>query len=784
MFKAVLYTAFLLMVSIKGNAQTCFLQLKGHVEDADTRQKLAGATVQLLSTNKELITDAEGDFIFKDLCAGKYILRITHVGCETVEQEIVLTKNRHLDIDLPHAKNTLSEVTLNSQKTTASTGFKAELSKRELEETSGESLAAALNKMNGVQMLQTGSTIAKPIIHGLHSNRILTINNGVRQEGQQWGNEHAPEIDPFIAAKLMIIKGVDELKYGSDAIGGVILVEPKALINTPGYNAEINSAWFTNNRQYVLSGMYEQQLKRNNAFSFRLQGTLKKAANAQTPDYYLNNTANEEKNFSITAGYKKHRFSSELFYSFFDTQVGIFEGSHIGNLSDLERAIASDRPDENFMGENTYRIGRPYQDVNHQLIKSKSVLQAGAHKLTLLLASQENQRKEYDIVRNSNSIAPQLDLGMVTFTEDLQWEYKPGKGLTHTAGLSALQQDNQYAGRYFIPAYRTNSVGGFYIAKWQRQPWNLEAGLRYDHKKINSNRLLNDGTIFDENSFDFSTLASSLNAGYKINKQWKINANVTLANRAPHVNELLSNGIHHGTATYEEGNKNLKPERSLNASLGNTWSNADGSVEFEANLYQNRISNFIYQQPKPDEPALTVAGAFPRLRYQQNSARLQGIDLSWKIALAKQLSWDFKYAMLRAKNLDTKDWLIRMPADRFQNELSYSFKNSKKLRDTYLSAEYIYVMKQTRVPDEKNGRQDYKAPPDAYGLVNADAGTSFTVAKIPVSLAVSVRNLLQNSYRDYLNSMRYFTNETGRNIQLRLKIQLKKLNESKTPTHP
>ena len=621
-------------------------------------------------------------------------------------------------------------------------------------------------------MLQTGSTISKPIIHGLHSNRILTINNGVRQEGQQWGNEHAPEIDPFIAGKLLVIKGVDELKYGSDAIGGVILVEPKALIGTPGYNAEFNTAYFSNNRQYVLSGMFEQQVKTLPEFSYRVQGTFKKGANASTPNYRLNNTGSEEKNFSLTAGWKKHKFSTELFYSFFDTQVGIFEGSHIGNLADLQKAINSDQPAPVFVGENTYKINRPYQDVNHQLVKSRSVLQTGHHKLTLLLAAQINERKEFDIIRNSTSTAPQLDLGIVTTSSELNWEYNKNPAFIQLAGISAMQQENQYEGRYFIPAYRSGNFGGFYIGKWQKQQWNFEAGIRYDHKKLNSNRLRNDGFVFDENEFKFTTLGSSINAGYKITKQWKLNTNIVLANRAPQVNELLSNGIHHGTATYEEGDKTLHPEHSVNISFNNSWTSKSGKINIEATLYRNNIRNFIYQQPKPDEPVLTIAGAFPKMLYQQNDVLLQGIDFSSRILVSKQLNWDFKYSMLRAKNTDKNDWLIRMPSDRIQNELSYTFSDKKKFSKTYLSAEFMYVSKQTRVPNEKDGKQDYKIAPNAYGLINADMGTTVLLYKIPVTINIGVRNLLNTVYRDYLNSMRYFIDETGRNIQLRLKIPL------------
>ena len=770
-----MFSAILLIPVLTGFSQECSLSLKGHIEDLDTREKLSNANVQLIELNKEIVTDAQGDFIFNALCAGTFTIRVSHVGCETIEQKIILTKNRHIDIELPHQKNTLSEVTLSSQLGMQNTGFKKELSARDLDETKGQSLAEALSKINGVTLLQTGSTVSKPVIHGLHSSRILTINNGVRQEGQQWGNEHAPEIDPFIANKLVVIKGVDELKYGSDAIGGVILVEPKALMNTTGYNAEINTAYFSNNRQYVLSGVFEQQLKRIPFFAWRVQGTLKKGANAATPNYRLNNTGSEEKNFSVTAAWKKHRFSSELFYSFFDTKVGIFKGAHIGNITDLENAIQSNRPDPVFTGEKTYRIDRPYQAVNHTLLKSKSVLQKGPSKFTLLLAAQINDRQEYDIVRNSSNTKPQLDLGIVTLSQEATWEHNPLKGIVHFAGISTTQQENQYAGRYFIPAYRAYNYGGYYIGKWKKNKSDIQAGLRYDYKIINTNRINANGQEFNNYSFQYSTLGSSVNAGYKITKHWKMNANIALANRAPQVNELLSNGIHHGTATYEVGDITLKPERSVNFSINNAVSNKKGTLSFELNLYSNSISNFIYQQPKPDEPVLTIAGAFPQLVYRQNDALLKGIDFSSRIQLTKPIVWDVKYSLLRARNKDKNDWLILMPADRLQNEFSYNFKDSKKFTSTYFSAEFIYVQKQTRVPGDKDGKQDYKNAPASYGLLNADAGTTIIINKISIALSIGVRNVFNTVYRDYLNSMRYFIDETGRNIQLRIKIPFKHL---------
>ncbi len=739
-------------------SQACDYKLSGHVEDADTKEKLQAATVTINETGRQIVTDAKGDFVFAGLCAGEYTLLIIHISCDTVEKKIRLTKDYHIDVLLPHNRKVLGDVVIDAQKGIANTGFKKELAGRGLEETKGLTLAEALSKINGVTMLQTGSTIAKPVIHGLHSNRILTINNGVRQEGQQWGNEHAPEIDPFIAGNLTVIKGVDELRYGSDAIGGVILVEPKLMRSKPGYAAEINMAYFNNNRQYVVSGVFEQQLKKQPAFRYRLQGTYKKGANAATPGYRLNNTGSEEKNFSATAAWKKERFNTELFYSHFETQVGIFNGAHIGNLTDLLNAIAAPKPDDVFLGQNTYKIQRPYQDVTHDLLKSKTTFYAGEHKFTVLLAGQFNHRKEFDIVRNSSNKNPQLDLSIYTITQDISWEHPKKNSFSGTGGLSLTQQDNSYSGRYFIPNYFAASFGGYYIEKWSKHKWELQAGIRYDNKNINTTRLKFNGDTINYD-FNFSTLASSFNTVFKPSGNWRLNANISLASRAPYVNELLSDGIHHGTATYEKGDITLKTERSVNISAGISYQHPAKKFSIDVLLYSNSIRDFIYQQPRPDNPVLTIAGAFPLIEYQQTNAVLSGFDIAMLLKPWPAVEWGSEFSFLHARNQKLNDWLILMPANRLSNELTYNFKDGKTFANAYLSAEMMNIMQQNNVPGDTNGKQDYKAPPPAYTLLSMNVSATIAVYNKPVTVSVGVRNLLNAVYRDYLNSMRYFTDE-------------------------
>ncbi len=766
--------AFLLFLSLSGftlQAQVCDFRLTGHLEDADTREKLTGAIVSIRELGMRIITDDKGDFLFEHLCPGPYTIIITHVDCDTIEKVITLSKDMHLDLIMPHARKTLGEVVVEAQKGVANTGFKQELAGRALEETKGFSLAEALSRINGVTQLQTGSTISKPVIHGLHGSRILTINNGVRQEGQQWGNEHAPEIDPFIADKLVVIKGVDELKYGSDAIAGVILVEPRPLRLQSGYAAEINSAYFTNNRQYVFSGTWEQQVKKWAGFRYRLQGTFKKGATISTPHYRLNNTANQEANFSVTAGWKKDRFNTELYYSFFSTQVGIFTGSHIGNLTDLQNAIAASRPDPVFLGENSYSIARPYQDVAHHLARIKTSFYKREHRFNVLVATQINNRKEYDIVRSSSNTRPQLDLSILTLSEEIQWEQPRKNNFSGTAGIASSQQNNTYGGRYFIPNYDAFNIGAYFIEKWTHHNWEVQGGLRFDHKLIQTRRLKYNGDTIN-NDFQFTTLAASTNIIYRPSARWKANLGISLSSRAPYVNELLSDGIHHGTATYERGNIFLKPEKAFHFTANLNYNK--GPFQFDWVVYTHLIHDFIYQQPKPDSPVLTIAGAFPLIVYQQTNAVLSGSDLAFSWRLFPALEWQSKWSVLFARDQTRKDWLIWMPANRINNELTYTFKDGKKLTGSYISLEVQHVMRQNQVPSEKNGKQDYKAPPPSYHLLHLNASTTIHIRKQPVTIAVTGRNLLNTVYREYLNSMRYFTDEMGRNVGIRVKVPISK----------
>jgi iron complex outermembrane recepter protein len=768
--KSFFYFIVFLLAFEFANAQECEITISGHVHSDSTHENLSMATITVLESGKSYQTNSRGDFVIAGLCKQPYTLLVTHVNFDSVTRLIKVKNGLHIDIDLVPSTKLLNNITVKAKRSNESVGFMADLTGKALDQTRGQTLAEALSKLNGVTMLQTGTNINKPVVHGLHSNRILIINNGIRQEGQQWGNEHAPEIDPFIAGSLKVVKGVDELRYGSDAIGGVILVEPKTLRVQPGTNAAIHSLYATNNGLWVLSGSIEHRLKKLSALAIRLQGTLRKGANVQTPDYRINNTALNEHNFSVTATWHREHFNSELFYSQFNTSVGIFTGSHIGNITDLLTAISTNVPNAVFTGDNTYKIGRPRQEVFHQLIKSKTGFEIRHHQFNLILATQFNKRKEFDIVRNPNNQSPQIKLDIATYSGELNWQHPKHNYFTGQAGIVFTHQENSYSGRYLVPNYNLNSFGMYYLEKWSRNKWSAEAGMRFDKRDIATTRLLSNGSTFNNFDFRFSTFAFSAQGGRELNDRLKLFAGLSISSRAPHVNELLTNGLHHGNATYEIGDIALRPERSFYKYIRVEASDKSKTLNARIESYHNYINRYIYQQPKPDDPVLTIQGAFPKIVYQSTDVSMFGVDFSFDATLAKSFIYTYRYSLLRARNMQQKDWMIGMPGDRMQHEIVWNVGTTPKIKEISLGIGAVHVFKQSRFPSDKNGKQDYSNPPMGYSLLQADMQATFYAGGVPLTLAISGRNLLNKSYRDYLDAFRYFSDAQGRNIIVRIKI--------------
>jgi len=764
---------FLLIVSLaifsvsKAQNADCACFMKGIVRDQHSGQPIIGATVLLEGTTSGVFTDEKGRYEIRNLCPGRYKLEARIVGYNTYRQSIDLTEGHEENFSLEEQEVHLKDVEITAHRTDAPASQPlAILSGNDLEKTRGQSLGESLKGITGVTTMQTGSSISKPVIHGLHSNRVLIMNNGVRQEGQQWGSEHAPEIDPFVATRMSVIKGAAGVRYGSDAIGGVILVEPEELPFNKPLSGEVNMVGFSNGRQGVVSSTLQGGIKGVSGFGWRAQGTIKRGGNIKTPDYFLDNTGISEKNFSLGAGYRNKGFGIDLFYSRFDTKIGIFSGSHIGSITDLLNVINNGEP---FIKSGfTYNIGRPNQNVTHDLLKAEAHYHFNdGNRLQWTIAQQINNRNEYDLhVPRNDSIAslnhPELTFKLNTLTNDVIWDHKPIAGkVTGQIGVSSLYQYNLMSGRPLIPNFNQFNIGIFWIERYVKNNWELEAGGRYDYRTLSTHRIVSRQKV--SNDFTFSNASGTIGATRNFSQRISARLNAGSAWRAPNVSELFSDGVHHGAAAFERGDSTLRPEKAVNTIASVKYQSERLTIEIGG--YFNYLRDFIYLKPQPD-PILTVRGAFPYFKYTQTDATFKGIDFSADWELIKHLTLTTKLSYLKAYDTRNDNYLVMIPSNRWDNQLKYSIPELGKWHNLFVSGGNLWVARQKRVPPNS----DFSPPPASYSLWNIQAGGTIHVSeKQQLEIGISVTNLFDTVYRDYMNRFRYYSDDIGRNASLRIK---------------
>lgn len=785
-YSYILFLVFLQSISIWSiSAQTndCIYTLSGQVTDEHDKSILEYSSIYIKELQRGTTADGMGNYVLAGLCGGTYSLLIRHVGCEPKEASITIKNNMVKDFALEHHSRELLEVVVEGESEEDNVSLAtSELSERQMEQSRGKTLGESLKSLSGVNSLQSGPTISKPVINGLHSNRILIMNNGIRQEGQQWGQEHAPEIDPFSATSFKVIKGAATVRYGADAIGGIVLVEPPSLLSNREFRGSVNMIGQSNNRQGVIATMVEKGY--DNGIGWRVHGSAKKGGDAKAANYTLSNTGVEEINFSGAIGLTKENYGLEGYLSHFDSDIAVLRSAHIGNLTDLTNAINSDVP--LYVEDFTYTIDNPRQEVRHDLIKLNGFLKwADLGTVRLQYGFQSNHRNEYDRRRGANFNKPSISLDIFTHTLDLVVEQHAIGRFKGEFGVNSMYQRNKNnAGTnasFLIPDYKNFGIGAFVIEKYVQPKWELEAGIRYDFRQLNpfifdsSNKLLSP-------KYHFNNVTASVGGDFSLNEKLTLKANIASAWRPPQVSELFSNGLHHGAAAIEQGL--LYPDGFLSENLQGVDMPSEQAIKaiatmeyksdkllVEGSIYHNTINNYIYL--RPDGIRLSIRGAFPVFQYMRTNARFVGMDAVVKYQLSRQWSYDAKVSLIRAKDVSANDVLINIPANSFRNGITYQMVKIPGVNKMYFTLEAQTVRRQSRAPqafldfensDPPSELYDFKAAPDGYTLLNFHSGVEFNKFK----LGFSVENLFNTSYRDYMNRFRYFTDDIGINYSLRL----------------
>ncbi|MEL6925831.1 MAG: TonB-dependent receptor plug domain-containing protein, partial [Bacteroidota bacterium] len=385
-----------------------------------------------------------------------------------------------MEIYLAEAQYNLEGITVEATRSRADlqTTNSSKLSGDELKVLKSESFGEIASQFTGVSSLNTGQNISKPIIHGLHSNRVLVVNNGIRHEFQNWGVDHAPEIDASNANEIEVVKGAGTVRFGPDALGGVILVNPTKLeINSP-LKGNINLLGKSNGRSGEVSAGLEKGFK---WVSLGASGSVLKQGDLQAPNYNLSNTGKEEQ--SYTGRFRIHPRSEidiEGSYTHFEQNLGILLGSTFGNLDDLERALEVDTPF--YTQPFSYEIDQPRQQVSHDLFKLNGRYIGKKQSFGFQYGYQINKRKEFGLRRGD---APTIDLELRTHSLDLNWFHPAIGPLSGKLGIQGLiQKNDNLPGTNtvpFIPNYDQQRVGAYLIESYEWGKNLLELGIRYDY---------------------------------------------------------------------------------------------------------------------------------------------------------------------------------------------------------------------------------------------------------------------------------------------------------------
>ncbi|MFZ1689366.1 MAG: TonB-dependent receptor [Flavobacteriales bacterium] len=752
---------FLFVNSILVQAQ-CTLVLSGRVVDAHDRSALEYATVTVVELQRSVQADEQGNYTIGALCPGKYSLRVSHVGCDPIDRKVDVRKDVLLDLKLEHHAQELHQAEVKGKRPDENVGQAHEvLDKSAMERNAGKSLAEMLATIPGVNMLSSGPTISKPVIHGLSGNRILTLNQGIRQEDQQWGTEHAPNLDPLSSDRLTVVKGAACVQYGSDALGGVVITEPVELPRDAGINGEVRAIGLLNGRGGGGNALLQGGVKGIRGLGWRVQGSGRYLGDSQAPDYVLSNTGADEAGASASVGYRDHRWNVSAYYSYFRRELGIMRASHIGSLTDLNNAINSGTPW--YVADFTYDIDAPRQNVQHHLLKAEAGYAiSDRDRIVITYGYQADDRQEYDLRRGGRSGTPAIDLFLTTHTADAVLKHWIGKRVHGKFGVNGVCQENLNVPgtgvRPLIPNYRKQSGGVFLLEHCPLgAKVELEAGGRFEGTRLNvAKYTLDDVLIIPQH--DFTNTAFSLGANWSVKDSVRLRFNVGTAYRPPHVSELYSEGLHHGAAAIEIGDAQLLNERSFKGAvdLEATW--FSGKLSTDLTLYADHINDFIYL--RPDGVTLTIRGAFPVFRYVATDALLYGLDATLQYRLAAHWSLRSRTSLVRGRDLVEDEWLFQMPSDRTENALLFSAPHAGRWSAVEVGPSSTVVFEQSRIPVGV----DFTDPPGTYHLLGLSASATRALGKGEIRMGLQANNILNTGYRDYMDRFRYYADARGTDL--------------------
>ncbi|WP_109832201.1 TonB-dependent receptor [Reichenbachiella versicolor] len=763
------FFVLIFLASSYGWSQNCNITYQGQILDQMSGLPKCYASIMILESSQGMITDSLGRFEFKNICPGQYHIKVTHVGFTPENLYVDLQENSNQTISLDRNDELLDEILVHGETVESLTKVSNVLSQEKILFEANNNLADLAAVISGVNVVKNGPGVSKPVIHGLYGNRVTILNNGIKQAGQRWGNDHAPEIDLFVADHLAVIKGVAGLEISGGSLGGVLEIHPGPIANDPHLHGDVNYIFQSNGLGHTLNSKIQ---KGNDIDQWRIVGTAKLIGDAKAPGYFLTNTGRRESNF---AGQWNHSMSKKWkinsYYSFFHTDIGILKGSHISNTRDLKSALTVKEPfnnDDNF----SYKLESPRQSVNHHLLLLESNHSLSeTSQLSLKYAGQLNRRNEFDVRRGGESNTPAVSMSLNSQYLEATLAKDVNVNLSYRAGLQynylINKNHNGTTGRLpLIPDYNSQIPGAFLTFQRSYLKSILEFGLRYDLVTQNV-RNIERNDIGNLEVYKYNNLAHNFSVAAGVSRDWNTNftskLNIGFAQRAPEVNELYSDGVHQGVASYEKGDPDLTAEHSVKAILSNDYT-IGRKLFLQTVFYGQYFKDYIYLKPAND--TTTIRGTFWKFDYDQTDALLLGADFNFSYTLSHHYKLDFGYAHLYAQDLVNNIPLVFMPSNALTGRLTYTIDDQGVLKNNSVSLGGKYVLERDIIPQVE--QEELSPPPPSYVLINISASTSILINKSIINISFKVENLLNTEYRDYLDRLRYFADASGINAVLTL----------------
>ena len=778
------------------NAQQLY-KLSGTVS-ADDGNVLPGASVVLSPGQKGSISEANGKFYFSGLKAGTYILKVSFMGYNSFSDTIKISASQNIRIKMKPSVTTLQEVIVEdnyAQTKNREDSRNVEVVDEQFVKMNlSGSLMKSLERLPGVSTIDIGSGQSKPVIRGLSFNRIVVAENGIKHEGQQWGEDHGLEIDQYAVDRVEVIKGPASLMYGSDAIGGVINIKQ---LGVPAENSFGGSVDLTGKSNNYLLGTSVNIFARKKALFFTGRVTLLDFGDYRVPtntvDIYsykaalyknhLRNTAGNEQNFHFSFGAVGERFSSRFFFSDLHTKSGFFANAH---------GLEPRNVDTGLHDSSNRDIQYPYQEVNHIKITNQSEWRGDNINAELELGFQNNFREEKSQYV-SHGYMPPVFPDTLSFPADLERQfdknvYSGNLKLTYnldavfrvTAGVNTELQKNNIDGRGFvIPEFTQFAAGGFLFGKYYLSPSTiLQAGLRFDYGRINTEEyydwfpspIVTDGdTVWSylQRAPEITRTFKNISWSLGINQNWEklsLKANIGKSFRMPIAKELAANGVNYHRFSYEVGDPDLSPEVSYQLDLGAEYSSTAWAIGITPFL--NYFPNYIYLNPSSEHDRLYGNGNQVFYYRQSRVLRFGGeIHSHYQIIKPVTVGIIGEYVYSEQLSGEKKGFTLPFapPASLLFN-VKYTPVNVGWIKNPYVSVDYKLVAQQNRIvpPEEKT---------DGYTFMNLSLGGNLNFGERNITAAFQVQNVFNQKYFNHTSYYRLINvPEAGRNFILTINI--------------